>query len=123
MKSRTIKWRVTLPYAGPWGKGRVTLVGDAAHAMHPTSGQGFAQAAEDAHALAVAVRDGGVSAEALRAFEESRWERAARVGDTEKRLSEAAYNKQGAAAGASMGQMLDREGYIAFLNDPRPTPL
>ena len=46
-------------------------------------GQGFAQAAEDAHALAASVRDGGVAAEALRAFEDAHWQRAARIGNTE----------------------------------------
>ncbi len=47
------------------------------------AGQGFAQAAEDAHALAASVRDGGVVADTLRAFEDARWQRAARIGDTE----------------------------------------
>lgn len=34
-----------------WTKGRVVLVGDAAHAMLPTQGQGASQAIEDAEAL------------------------------------------------------------------------
>jgi 2-polyprenyl-6-methoxyphenol hydroxylase-like FAD-dependent oxidoreductase len=39
------------PFSG-WHRGRVVLVGDAAHAMTPNLGQGAAQAIEDAHALA-----------------------------------------------------------------------
>jgi 2-polyprenyl-6-methoxyphenol hydroxylase-like FAD-dependent oxidoreductase len=35
----------------PWGRGRVTLLGDAAHPMLPHAGQGAAQAVEDAVAL------------------------------------------------------------------------
>ncbi len=33
--------------------------------------------------MAASSRDGGVAADALRAFEEARWQRAARIGDTE----------------------------------------
>lgn len=35
-----------------WGRGRVQLIGDAAHAMLPNAGQGAAQAFEDAYVLA-----------------------------------------------------------------------
>lgn len=34
-----------------WHRGRVILIGDAAHAMLPTQGQGASQAIEDAEAL------------------------------------------------------------------------
>jgi 2-polyprenyl-6-methoxyphenol hydroxylase-like FAD-dependent oxidoreductase len=36
-----------------WGAGRVTLLGDAAHPLLPHTGQGAAQALEDAVALGV----------------------------------------------------------------------
>lgn len=39
-----------LPY---WGQGGVVLVGDAAHALQPTSGQGSSQALEDAKTLSL----------------------------------------------------------------------
>ncbi|MER7832645.1 FAD-dependent monooxygenase [Streptomyces sp. NPDC095602] len=39
-----------------WGRGRVLLLGDAAHAMTPNLGQGAAMAIEDAYALALALR-------------------------------------------------------------------
>lgn len=41
-----------------WGRGRIVLVGDAAHAMTPNQGQGAAMAIEDAMALARALRGG-----------------------------------------------------------------
>ena len=50
----TFRWgiydRAPLPY---WSSGRVTLLGDAAHAMVPHLGQGAAQAMEDGFTLAV----------------------------------------------------------------------
>ena len=41
----------------PWGRGRVTLLGDAAHPMLPHAGQGAAQALEDAVVLGSSLRD------------------------------------------------------------------
>lgn len=41
-----------------WGRGRVLLLGDAAHAMTPNQGQGAAMAIEDAYALMLALRPG-----------------------------------------------------------------
>jgi len=41
-----------------WGRGRVLLLGDAAHAMTPNQGQGAAMAIEDAVVLAATLREG-----------------------------------------------------------------
>jgi 2-polyprenyl-6-methoxyphenol hydroxylase-like FAD-dependent oxidoreductase len=43
----------TLPELPHWGERGVVLVGDAAHAMDPTTGQGASQALEDAQTLAL----------------------------------------------------------------------
>ncbi|WP_030739417.1 NAD(P)/FAD-dependent oxidoreductase [Streptomyces sp. NRRL S-31] len=46
-----------LPLGAPWYTGRVLLVGDAAHAASPATGQGASMALEDAVVLAKALRD------------------------------------------------------------------
>jgi salicylate hydroxylase len=47
------KWGLfTRPLTHNWGRGRIQLVGDAAHAMLPNAGQGACQAFEDAYILA-----------------------------------------------------------------------
>ncbi len=59
-----------LPRVRPWSRGRVTLLGDAAHAMRPNLGQGACQAVEDAVVLGACLarsRDGGEAA--LRRYE------------------------------------------------------
>jgi salicylate hydroxylase len=52
-----------------WTKGKVILIGDAAHAMLPTQGQGASQALEDAEALG-AFFDGWESSQATESVEE-----------------------------------------------------
>src|SRR5262249_50521928 len=47
------KWGLfTRPLTQKWGRGRIGLIGDAAHAMLPNAGQGACQAFEDAYILA-----------------------------------------------------------------------
>jgi len=62
-----------------WSNGRSVLVGDAAHAVSPHSGQGASMALEDAIVLAKALRDRGSHAQAFAAFEAERRPRAERV--------------------------------------------
>jgi salicylate hydroxylase len=46
------KWGLfTRPLTRNWGRGRIELIGDAAHAMLPNAGQGACQAFEDAYIL------------------------------------------------------------------------
>jgi 2-polyprenyl-6-methoxyphenol hydroxylase-like FAD-dependent oxidoreductase len=64
------------PPVARWSKGRVTLLGDAAHPMTPNMGQGGCQAIEDAVVLAGCLaREPDVSA-ALATYERRRIERA-----------------------------------------------
>ena len=47
------KWGLfTRPLTQNWGRGRIQLIGDAAHAMLPNAGQGACQSFEDAYILA-----------------------------------------------------------------------
>jgi salicylate hydroxylase len=64
-----------------WSVGRVTLLGDACHAMLPFMAQGAAQAIEDGAALAACLREAGRDdvVAALRRYEQSRLPRTARV--------------------------------------------
>lgn len=55
-----------------WTFGRVTLLGDAAHPMHPRGGNGGAQAILDAAALARLLKKGGDARDILKAYEAER---------------------------------------------------
>ncbi|MCP4805620.1 MAG: FAD-dependent oxidoreductase [Proteobacteria bacterium] len=57
-----------------WGRGRVTLLGDAAHAMTPNMGQGAGQSIEDAIVLAVCL--GEELGASFRSYEAARMKRA-----------------------------------------------
>ncbi len=69
------------PLRQPWGRGRVSLIGDAAHPVQPNLGQGGCMAIEDAFELAkrlASVREEVVPS-LLRQFEASRYDRISRV--------------------------------------------
>jgi 2-polyprenyl-6-methoxyphenol hydroxylase-like FAD-dependent oxidoreductase len=59
-----------------WGRGRVTLVGDAAHPMTPNLGQGACQALEDAVVLAECLRTSDEIPRSLEAYQTRRAPRA-----------------------------------------------
>ena len=67
------------PPAKRWGKGRVTLLGDAAHPMTNAAGQGANQAIEDAVVLGSCLEGATDPAEALRAYEKKRIKRAGKI--------------------------------------------
>ena len=62
-----------------WGHGPVTLLGDAAHPMLPHTGQGAAQALEDAVALGLALATDEPPSTALRRYERVRAARTGRI--------------------------------------------
>ena len=81
------QWRlwglnIRAPMKGPheFGRGRVALLGDAAHPMLPYLAQGAGMAIEDAQALAMALRNDAVAVpDALGNYAKARWQRNARV--------------------------------------------
>jgi FAD-dependent urate hydroxylase len=68
-----------LPKVPTWRRGPMVLVGDAAHAPSPTSGQGASMAAEDAVVLAKCLRDLPDLPRALEAYEQLRRRRVERI--------------------------------------------
>jgi salicylate hydroxylase len=62
-----------------YAKGKVALLGDAAHPMLPYLAQGAAMAIEDAQALGHAVASKTNVGAALQAYAKARWQRNARV--------------------------------------------
>jgi len=73
---RPLEW---LLVEGPWHKGRVVLLGDAAHSATPHLGQGAGLAIEDALVLADELARHGRLEDALRAYRERRFDRCAYV--------------------------------------------
>ena len=69
-----------------WGKGRVTLLGDAAHPMTPNLGQGACQAIEDGLELAACLANGPTVESALKNYEASRTRRTSSIVLTSRRL-------------------------------------
>jgi 2-polyprenyl-6-methoxyphenol hydroxylase-like FAD-dependent oxidoreductase len=85
-----------IPLDQGWGgKGRVTLIGDAAHAIRPASGLGGSLAFEDVALLTRQLMKSPKSndvAKALRAFEAIRLPRCKAIQEDQTRQSEAGYN-------------------------------
>ncbi|GGF13124.1 FAD-dependent monooxygenase [Subtercola lobariae] len=62
-----------------WSRARMIIVGDAAHAAAPSSGQGASMAIEDAAVLALALRDSGSIEQAFAQYEAVRRPRVSRI--------------------------------------------
>ncbi|HEX8392947.1 MAG TPA: FAD-dependent monooxygenase [Longimicrobium sp.] len=80
-----------LPGLRGWHRGRVVLLGDAAHATTPNLGQGGAQAIEDAWVLAEQLAATDDVPAALRAYESMRAGKAHRVINTSWRIGRLAH--------------------------------
>lgn len=73
-------WAVyDMPALASWHTDNVCLIGDAAHAVSPSSGQGASLAIEDAVVLAAHLRDSADPATAFRAYSADRKDRAERI--------------------------------------------
>jgi len=73
----------------PWSRGRVVLIGDAAHSSSPFMGQGGAMALEDAVLLAEMLDGASDIPTILTAFGQRRFERCKFVQDASRRVGEA----------------------------------
>ncbi|HTJ38820.1 MAG TPA: FAD-dependent oxidoreductase [Dactylosporangium sp.] len=80
-------WFETHVLPAPWNRGRVVLIGDAAHTCPPTLAQGGAQALEDAAVLGeLLVERDAVDLDLWDAFHARRFERARAVVDASNQL-------------------------------------
>jgi 2-polyprenyl-6-methoxyphenol hydroxylase-like FAD-dependent oxidoreductase len=68
-----------LQHVETWHRDGMIVIGDAAHAPAPSSGQGASMALEDGVTLAIALRDAPSIEAAFRAFEAARRERVERI--------------------------------------------
>ncbi|MFC7531795.1 FAD-dependent monooxygenase [Actinoplanes sp. GCM10030250] len=93
---------------GPWHRGRVVVIGDAAHACPPLIAQGAAMCAEDAVVLAEMLAGGDPVDEVLPAFHARRYPRVKMVLDNSLQLAEWEIHPDtpGADPGRIMGQTL-----------------
>ena len=81
-------WFSSHVLSAPWHRGRVVLIGDAAHACPPTLAQGAAQAREDAEVLAELLLAADAPTDAMwQAFTDRRVPRATAVVDASLQLS------------------------------------
>jgi 2-polyprenyl-6-methoxyphenol hydroxylase-like FAD-dependent oxidoreductase len=68
-----------LPSVPTWSRDGMVVIGDAAHAPAPSSGQGASMALEDAVVLAQALRDGSDVSGGLAAYEQARRSRVEKI--------------------------------------------
>lgn len=99
-----------------WTRGRLALIGDAAHAMQPHLAQGANQAIEDAGALAVILAHANYDdvPTALRQYEGVRKERATRI-QRASREQGLFYDSNGAEKNAPLGGFPYREAFMDWL--------
>ncbi len=118
---------VELPRLPRWSRGRVMLLGDAAHAPLPHQGQGAGLAIEDAYALGALLADGGLTdyRPVFEAFENLRRRRAWRV-QAYSRVAGRAYKLGGDAAArrdAGWPMLPQRIGWIHGYREEEVVPL
>lgn len=73
----------------PWSRGRVVVIGDAAHSASPFMGQGGAMAVEDAVVLAEMIAEADDIPDMLTAFGQRRFQRCKLVQDASRQVGEA----------------------------------
>lgn len=108
-----------------WVKGRVVIIGDAAHAIPPAAGQGVNLAIEDAYTLGVllGMMTGGLVGTALMGWQELRIERVERVRSYAMQLSMARMSaEEREKYGKGLGKIPDgMKGELDWLFVPKPS--
>jgi FAD-dependent urate hydroxylase len=79
----------TMPRLPRWHRGRMIVIGDAAHAPSPTSGQGASLSIEDAVVVATCLRDQNTPDAAFAAFERARRARVEKIVKAAARMNSA----------------------------------
>ncbi len=105
------------PPLGRWTRGRVSLLGDAAHALVPHHGQGANQSIEDAVVLAAKLAEfgPGAFAEGLEAYERLRRGRTRKVQFASISTADVLHLPDGPAADARNARLGSREGMMHHL--------
>jgi 2-polyprenyl-6-methoxyphenol hydroxylase-like FAD-dependent oxidoreductase len=99
-------WFTTHLIDGPWNRGRVVLIGDAAHSCPPTIAQGGAQAAEDALVLCdILARASKVDDAVWEEFTSRRLERARTIVDASVQLGQWQLDHEQGDVPALMGRI------------------
>ncbi|HEX4656534.1 MAG TPA: NAD(P)/FAD-dependent oxidoreductase [Streptosporangiaceae bacterium] len=93
----------TVPHLSRWHTDRMIVVGDAAHAPSPTSGQGASLSVEDAVLLAISLRDIGPAAAAFAHFETVRRPRVEKIIKAAARINS---NKAPGPAGRAVRDLM-----------------
>jgi salicylate hydroxylase len=106
------------PALGRWSKGRVTLIGDAAHALVPHHGQGANQSIEDAMVLAAQLAKAGPGRwqEAQQAYERLRRGRTRKVQYASISTADMLHLPDGAAAQERNARFGTRAGMLHHLD-------
>ncbi len=85
----------------PWYRGRVVLIGDAAHSMTPHLASGAGMAIEDGIVLSEELAVGDAIESALERFMERRWERCRQVVENSAQISDWEREPEGAGGDAA----------------------
>jgi len=106
------------PPLGRWSKGRVTLIGDAAHALVPHHGQGANQSIEDAVVLAAQLAKAGPGRwrEAQEAYERLRRGRTRKVQYASISTADVLHLPDGAEATARNARLRARDSLLHHLD-------